>query len=514
MDEAGFWALAARQPDKIALVEADGAATSYGQLLERVNRFSNLLRSIGLRAGDHAAFMLANRSEVFEVVLAFSQLGVLYTPINHHLLPDEAAWLLHDSEARVFVADQRFATVATAAVQAASTPVDGRLSIGTIEGFRDLAAACAGQPAGPPVDRAPGGAMVYTSGTTGRPKGILRPPPPDFETYARIARAGTDKYGWDRDTVYLVQGPLHHSGVLSHPTNVLNVGGTVVIMGDSWRAEDCLALIDEHRVSGTHMVPTMFHRLLSLPSEVRESFDGSSLSANGTVQSAAACPPETKRRMLEWWGPAFLEVYGGSEGSFTKITSQDWLRHPGSVGRPNPGMRIRILDEAGEELPAGSVGLVYGRVDGQEGLGTRYHNDPEKTAESRRDGFQTLGDLGYVDAEGWLYIVDRRVDLIVSGGVNIYPTEVEAVLSQHPAVADVAVIGVPNTEWGQEVKAVVQPLRMDDAGDELASELIDYARAALAKYKCPRSIEFRADLPRYASGKLYKRLLRDEYATS
>jgi long-chain acyl-CoA synthetase len=514
MEAAGFWALARQQPAKAALVDAFGATTSFGELLERVNRLSNLLRSIGVRAGDHAAFMVPNGPDVFELVLAFGQVGVLYTPINHHLLPDEVAWLLEDSAARIFVADQRFAATAAAAARSAATPAEGCFSIGPMHGFQSLELACRAQPPSVPEDRSPGGAMVYTSGTTGRPKGILRPPSADFEAHVRTARAGADKYGWDADVVYLVQGPLYHSGVLSHPTNVLHIGGTVVIMDDAWRAEDCLALIDEHRVNGTHMVPTMFHRLLALPREVRESYDVSSLQSNGTVQSGAACAPDVKRRMLDWWGPAFLEVYGGSEGSFTKITSQDWLEHPGSVGRANPGLLVTILDDDGRELPVGEVGLVYARADGQEGLGSHYHNDPEKTADSRRNGFQTLGDLGYLDADGWLYIVDRRVDLIVSGGVNIYPAEVEAVLLQHPSVADVAVIGVPNVEWGQEVRAVVQLLRIEDAGDELANELIEHARAALAKYKCPRSIEFRSALPRSESGKLYKRRLREEHVAS
>ena len=455
-DTAGFWSVAEQWPDKIAIIDHDGTAHTFGQVRDRVNQISNLFTSAGLRSGDHVAYMLSNGVEVFAVSLALLQIGVYYTPMNYHLTPDEIAYVLRDSGAQLFIGDATFAERSESAADRAELSSSGRFSLGAVPTFVDIRRAARSQSVAAPPERTPGATLIYTSGTTGSPKGILRAWPRTFEDAAAAAEKGAQKYGWTSDVTYLVQGPLYHSGVLSHPTNILHIGGTVVIMADRWRPEDALALIEQHRIFATHMVPTMFHRLLALPAEVRRRFDLSSLGRNASVQSAAVCPVETKRAMLDWWGPVFQEVYGGTEGSMTKITSEEWVQHPGSVGRAGPGVTLRVLDENNEEVAAGDVGVIYGRLAGSDGFGAEYFNAPEKTASSRVGGFQTLGDMGFVDEDGWLYIVDRRVDLIVSGGVNIYPAEIEAALIQHPDVVDVAVIGVPDSEWGHVVAAVVE----------------------------------------------------------
>ena len=305
--------------------------------------------------------------------------------------------------------------------------------------------------------------------------------------------------------VHLVQGPLHHSGPLGGSLNALNIGATVIVM-DKWNAEVCLQLIERYGVTTTQMVPTMFQRLVALDPEAKAKYDVTSLLTGQVKHGSAACPVPVKRAMIDWWGPVLLEIYGGQEGRITSVTSEEWLARPGTVGRADRLTTVKILDEDGHECGTGEVGTVYGKVGDVE-----YFKAPEKTASSRRGDLFTLGDMGYIDPDGWLFLVDRRVDLIVSGGVNIYPAEVEAVLLQHPAVLDAAVIGVPNDEWGHEVKAVVEPKVFADAGPELEADIIAFTREHLAKYKCPRSIDFRVELPRDSLGKLRKFALRDEY---
>jgi len=513
-EEAGFWVQAYAHPDKVAIIGPSERAVSFGELVARVNRLSHLLRSFGLEAGDHVSYLLPNRAEVLEVVLACFQLGLIYTPINHHLLPDEVTYIVEDSKAKVFIADDRFADLAVAAADAASIDTDYRLSVGAIPTFRPMVTEAAPFPDTLPTDRKGGSVMMYTSGTTGKPKGVMRGAMvSDIVSMVEFMLAPARLCGRSDADVYLSQCPLYFSGPISNCTQVLHLGATAILM-DHWTPEECLALIDRHRVTASMMVPTMFHRLLALPPDVRSRYDVSSLRRDAVLQGAGMCPIDDKWAMLEWWGPVFSETYGGTEGRYTSISSEEWVEHPGSVGRAAEGMTARVSDDDGRECDPCQVGMVYGKLTHGDGLGTVYFNSPEKTAASLHDGYFTLGDMGYLDEDGWLYLADRRFDLIVSGGVNIYPAEVEPVLLKHPAVVDAAVIGVPNAEWGQEVKAVVQPVSIDDAGPALEADIIAFAQQHLARYKCPRSVDFRETLPRLPSGKLYKRHLRDEYATN
>jgi long-chain acyl-CoA synthetase len=349
--------------------------------------------------------------------------------------------------------------------------------------------------------------MLYTSGTTGRPKGVRRPlADVDPDTAAALASMLSGLFEIaPGDGVHLAAGPLYHAAPLAFGTGALHLGQTVALM-DKWTPERTLQLIDRRRVTTTHMVPTMFHRLLALPDEVKARYDTSSL--RNVIHAAAPCPVDVKRRMIEWWGPVIYEYYAATEGGGTYVNSQEWLEKPGTVGRPFPGATIKIFDDEGNELPPNEPGTVYmGSPLGQ----FEYHGDPEKTRASRRDGMFTVGDIGYLDDDGWLFLCDRKADMIISGGVNIYPAEVEAVLLSHPDVGDAAVLGVPDEDWGEAVKAVVQPAEGAAVGPQLEQDLLTYCRSKLAAYKCPRSVDFRSELPRYPTGKLYKRLLRDEY---
>ena len=512
LDEAaGFWVAAYDHPDKVAIIGPGDVQVAFGELVGRVNRLSHLLRSFGLEPGDHISYLLPNRAEVLEVVFACLQIGLIYTPINHHLLPDEVVYIVRDSKAKVFIADERFADLAQACADAAGIGEDRRLSIGDVATFRPMMTEAERFPSTPPDRRVGGSVMMYTSGTTGKPKGVMRGAMvSDIVSMVEYALAPARMCGWSEHDMYLSQCPLYFSGPISNCSQMLHLGATAILM-DHWTPEECLALIDKHGVTASMMVPTMFHRLLSLPEDVRARYDVSSLRHNAVLQGAGMCPVDDKRAMLDWWGPVFYESYGGTEGRYTCISSEEWLEHPGSVGRAADGMIVRVFADDGHECAPGEIGTIYGKLKDGDGLGTVYFNAPEKTAASRHGDYFTLGDLGYLDEDGWLYLADRRFDLIVSGGVNIYPAEVEPVLLKHPAVVDAAVIGVPSAEWGQEVKAVVQPLSIKDAGDELAADIIDFTRHHLAHYKCPRSVDFRERLPRLPSGKLYKRLLRDEY---
>jgi acyl-CoA synthetase (AMP-forming)/AMP-acid ligase II len=348
--------------------------------------------------------------------------------------------------------------------------------------------------------------MLYSSGTTGRPKGVFHPPPAaPLGEAPGLATLLSGLFGMDGDTVYLSPAPLYHSAPLRFTMGVHRLGGTTVVM-DRFDPETFLQLVERYRVTHAQVVPTMFVRMLKLPADVRSRHDVSSLQL--VVHAAAPCPVDVKRQMIEWWGPVLHEYYAGTEGNgFVYCNSEMWLAHPGSVGRPLNCV-IHICDESGDELPVGDEGTIY--FEG--GAAFEYHNDPEKTSESRHPlGWSTLGDIGRLDEDGFLYLTDRKAHMIISGGVNIYPQEAENLLTLHPKVFDVAVIGVPNPDFGEEVKAVVQPVNWQDAGPALAQELIAYCRQQLADVKCPRSVDFEQELPRHPTGKLYKRLLRDRY---
>jgi long-chain acyl-CoA synthetase len=508
-----FWGFSAKHPNDLALVDADERKISHAELLAGVHQLSRGLQSLGLRRGDSIAAMLPNSREAMEVYLAMQQVGLYLTPINFHLAGPEIAYILKDCDAQVFVVHQRYADVCRAAVEEAGFLKSSErvFSVGgDIDGFRRYDELKAGQPALPPENRSLGAVMNYTSGTTGRPKGVRRPLPESTieETDLGLALYAYKISRHETDNVHLLACPWYHTAPLVMAAPSVHLGHTLVIM-DRFESRQALQLIERYRVTLTHLVPTQFVRLLALPEQEHQRYDTSSL--RHVIHGAAPCAPELKRRMIDWLGPVLDEYYASTEGvGGTIIFSDEWLRKPGSVGKARNDNRIVIMDDDGNILPAGQVGTVYstGMNRGQ----FEYYKDPEKTAKSKRGEYRTVGDVGHLDEDGYLYLSDRKADMIISGGVNIYPAEIESVLITHPRVADVAVFGIPNSEWGEEVKAVVELLpdkRADE--DQVRAELLEFLRGRVAGYKLPRSIDFMAALPRDPNGKLYKRRLRDPY---
>ena len=508
MSEYGFWSFAQRDPERIALVDPSGRQRSRGELLARANRLVHGLRSEGMQKGDCLAVVLPNSAEMIALYLAAGQAGWYLVPINTHLTAGEIAYILQDSEAKIFVGAERFAPACSGAAREAGLRPEQCFALGSIPGFRPLDDLERGQPATMPPDRTAGQVMNYTSGTTGRPKGVRRPlspydPDTVFSMYAWfLAMFGIQP---ENDNVHLTGSPLYHTAVLLFAGASLHFGHAVVLM-DKWTPEACLDIVQRYRTTTTHMVPTQFHRLLALPEDVKRRYDVSSW--RHVIHAAAPCPVEVKRRMLEWWGPVIYEYYAASEGGGTIVTPEEWLKYPGTVGRAWPGAEIRILDDEGRDCPPGVPGTVYMKL-GQADF--EYHKDKAKTEANRREGFFTVGDVGYLNEEGYLFLCDRKIDMIISGGANIYPAEIESVLLTHPKVADAAVFGIPHEDWGEEVKAVIEPAPDVQPGPELAEELLAFCRERLASYKCPRSIDFIDQMPRDPNGKLYKRKLRDPY---
>jgi len=505
--KTGFWAIAQAQPEKTALVADDGQAMSFGELDGRVNRLSHGLRALGLQYRDGIAMLMHNDPVWIEAFLAAHQIGLYLTPINYHLTGPEVAYIIGNCEAKVFIAHERHAAVALKAVEELGYDRSRCFAVGKIPGFRDYEAFLAEHPATAPEDRQAGTLMLYTSGTTGRPKGVRRPlMPGNPDVVASLAgMLGALFQLKSGEGVHLVTGPLYHAAPGGFGTASLHLGHSLVLM-DRWDAEDTLRRIERDRVTSTHMVPTMFHRLLALPDAVKRRYDVSSLQA--VIHGAAPIGVESKKALIDWWGPVIFEYYGATEGGGTIANSADWLKKPGTVGKPWPGTEIRIFDDAGQPVPIGQPGNVYMKSMIGE---FEYYKDPAKTQESRHGDLFTVGDIGYLDEEGWLFLCDRAKDLIIAGGVNIYPAEIEKVLMEHPKVADAAVFGIPNEEWGEEVKAVIQPADGVEPGPALAEELLQFATERLARFKLPRSIDFIAELPRLDTGKLYKRFLRDPY---
>jgi long-chain acyl-CoA synthetase len=504
----GFWAAARAEPDRLAVVDADERTWSAGEVLAAADRIVHALRARGVRTGDVVATLAPNRVELLQTLLAVFQAGWQYVPINTHLTADEIAYVLGDSDAAAFVADERVGEVAATAAAAAGVPDDARLALGVIPGFVSLEDALDGVPASTPGERAGGTFLQYTSGTTGRPKAVQRAAAAsiDPETQAALFGANLTRYDIEvgGDAVHLVTSPMYHMSPLSFGFFSLHFEHTVVLM-DRWDAERALELIERYRVTDVAMVPTQLHRLMQLPEAVRARYDVSSL--RQVIHAAAPCPLELKQRLFEWLGPVIYEFYGATEGGGTLAKPREWLEHPGTVGRAWPGGDVKILDDDGNELPPRTVGTVYLKLMGD----FAYKGDPEKTASNRRGEYFTVGDMGELDEDGFLYLRDRKIDMIISGGVNIYPAEVEGVLLAHPAVGDAAVFGVPNADWGEEVKAVVEPGAGTEPSDALAADLLAHCEAKLARYKCPRSIDFVTAMPRDPNGKLYKRTLRDPY---
>ena len=508
MTDIGLWAIARANPDLTAVIDPDGTTVSYAELAALADRYGRGLQALGLRPGATVAGMLPNSTEALALFFAATQTGLYVVPVNWHLTAPEVAYILSDSGATAFVAHERFADVAAEAAEGAGVDPDARFAVGAVPGFTPLTALGADGPGGRPEPRTAGAPMVYTSGTSGRPKGVRRPLTGDDPDKVPATAAwffGIFSLAPFDDHVHLCCSPLYHTAVLNFATISVQLGHPVVLM-DRFEPEEMLALIERHHVTHTHMVPTQFRRLLALPQATRDRYDVSSLRA--VIHSAAPCPQDVKRRMLDWWGPVVIEYYAASEGGGTGITAREWLERPGSVGKAWPGSEVRVLDAAGQDVPAGEPGLVYLRM----GTSTfDYHQDEEKTRASRARGMFTVGDIGYLDADGYLYLCDRKSDMIISGGVNIYPAEIEAELSGHPAVDDVAVFGIPHDEWGEEIKAVVQPAPGAEPGPALTADLLAFLDGRVAKFKLPKTIDYVAELPRDPNGKLYKRRLRDPY---
>lgn len=495
---------ATSHPDKPAVIMGSaGTVVTFAKLDASANRIARVFRSIGLSVQDNVAVWMENRSELIEVAWGAHYAGLYYTLISTRLTAAEAAYIVRDSGATVIVISEGIPEVNVAALREACPDVRV-LGVG-ISG-ESLGGLIARQSSEPLEDAVEGTDLLYSSGTTGRPKGIKRKfTGLPIGTTTVIGSLAEVVIGLGEDSVYLSPSPLYHAAPLRWSMDAMALGATVVIM-EHFDAELTLQLIERHRVTHAQFVPTMLGRMVKLPSEVRAKHDLSSLKA--VVHAAAPCPASVKHAILDWWGPIVHEYYAGTEGAgLCWIGPQDWLSHPGSVGRPLMG-KVRIVGDDGLERPVGEEGMIF-FSDGNE---FAYHNDPDRTAAAHNElGWSTMGDVGRVNADGFLYLTDRASNMIITGGVNVYPQEAENLLTGHQKVLDVAVFGVPNEDFGEEVKAVVQPVPDIAGTPELAAELLAFCRANLADIKCPRSVDFRGTLPREPTGKLLKRLLRDEY---
>jgi long-chain acyl-CoA synthetase len=493
-----YWA--SQTPDRPAITGPTGNRT-WGELNAGANRLVRALRARGLTNGDSVVLLCANRPEFVETLAAAERSGLRITPVNWHLTGPEVAYIVEDCGAKAFLADARFADAARSACK--TTPV--RLAIaGEIDGFDDYGEALQEHDGKDIDDPQRGSSMLYTSGTTGRPKGVHR------DQAVRPVAGAVSIYGYQPGPdANLCTGPLYHAAPLAFSLSAPLLAGCRVVLMDGWEAAKTLELIEQERITHTHMVPTMFHRLLALPKEVRAAADLSSLRL--ILHGAAPCPVEVKKALMDWVGPIVWEYYAATEGAGSICDPHTWLAHPGTVGKP-VNDAVLIGDDDANPLPTGEVGLVWlkappvGRF--------RYWGDDEKTDGAYRGDRFTLKDMGYLDEEGYLYLTDRSADLIISGGVNIYPAEVDAVLLTHPAVGDVGTIGVPHDEWGEQVLSVVEPATGVEPSAALAEELIEWCRSHLARFKCPRRIEFVAELPRSDAGKMQRRLLREKFRTS
>ena len=498
---------AGKFPDKPAcIMGGSGETLTYGELDRRSNQVAQLLRAHGLQRGDIVALCLENSPQYFEIAWGAQRAGLYCTCISSKLTGEEVEYILTDSGAKLFISSVELEDVAYAAVS--KLPDISCYMIGDGRApFASYEKAVMAQPDTPISDQSLGGLMLYSSGTTGRPKGVKRPlgegdiAQPDMVTeFSRLA------YGVDESSVYLVPAPLYHAAPIGWSMAMQRLGATVVVM-ERFDPEQALELIQKYRITHAQFVPTHFIRMLKLSEEVRNKYDVSSLKV--AIHAAAPCPVPVKEQMLEWWGPVIYEYYAGTEGNgLVAAGPEEWIRKKGTVGRAMGDTEVKICDEEGEPLPPRKEGAIYFAG----GTSFEYHNDAEKTASSRnKHGWTTLGDVGYLDEEGYLFLTDRKSFMIISGGVNIYPQEIENLLVTHPKVADVAVIGAPDEEMGEKVVAVIQPMNWEDANDDLADELRAFARSHLSGVKVPRQFDFTKELPRAATGKLYKRLIRDEY---
>lgn len=498
-------------PNKAAVIDSiSGATTTYRQLDERSNQLAQLMWAKGLRPGDHVAIFMENNLRYFEVIWAALRSGLYLTTVNQYLTDEEAGYIVDNCGAEVLVASRHLGEVAGALKPFAPNCHTWLMVDGTVDGYEAYEEAIANYPAENLAAEPSGLFMLYSSGTTGRPKGILRALP-ECDIADNPGAVGTLQqkvWGVDEHTIYLSPAPLYHSAPLSFCTGIQANGGTVIMM-PKFDEIGALAAIEKHRVTHSQWVPTMFTRLLKMPPDQLQDFNLSSHRV--AIHAAAPCPDGIKRQMLDWWGPIIHEYYGGSElNGLTHCSPEEWLKHPGSVGTPILGT-LHICAEDGTELPAGEPGLIYFE---QPIVPFIYHGEDAKTKDAQHPehpNWSALGDIGYVDEDGFLYLTDRATFMIISGGVNIYPQEIEDALIMHKKIADIAVVGVPNEEMGEEVKAVVETPKGITGDDTLAADILAYAREHIAHYKCPKSVDFIDQLPRLPTGKLYKRILKDKY---
>lgn len=507
MAEIGFWHYADQNPDKLALVDPEGKEWSNREFLDEINRISHGLRALGLKEGDAVAVAMPNCAEYVAMNLAITQIGMYMVPINWHLTGAEVAYIVSDSGARVFCSHERIAEAAIKANEEAK--VENTFSIGDIDGFRAYSELTAGQATSIPDNRTAGATMNYTSGTTGKPKAVKRPlkglPP---EQQAAMSTGIFLMFGMQSEdnNVHYTGSPLYHTAPMAWASIAMHMHHPL-ILADKWDGEEMLQLIGKYKITSSHMVPTQFIRLLKLPEDVREKYDISS--TRYMVHAAAPCPPEIKKAMFDWWGPCICEYYAATEGGGAYATPQDWLKYPGTVGKKWPNSDIKIYDDDAKELPAGEQGTIYMRL--PEGSDFEYKGDKAKTAKERIANYFTVGDIGYLNEDGFLFLCDRKIDMIISGGANIYPAEIENSLILHPKVDDCAVFGIPNPDWGEEIKAVVQPGEGVTGDDALSQEIMEFLETQIARMKLPKSIDYLDELPRDPNGKLYKRRLRDPY---
>jgi acyl-CoA synthetase (AMP-forming)/AMP-acid ligase II len=503
----GFRAQARKHPDKPAIVIVEsGETVSYGELSDRADQYANLFRLFGFESGDSIAFTLDNCPEFFAICIGAIRAGLYYTAISTYLTPEESRYIVEDCGAGLYICSAQFSNRAEELGKTLSGEVRLFSLGGTIAGYVPLEIEVSTMPAEAISDETKGQDLLYSSGTTGQPKGVkidLTGESPESVSESFEAISGL--YDFSAESIYLSPGPLYHAAPLRFNLAILWCGGTSVILR-GFDPVAALEAIEKYRCSHSQWVLTMFIRMLKLPEAARQKHDVSSMRV--AIHAAAPCPIPVKERMIEWWGPVIYEYYAGTEGSgFCAVASKDWLEHKGTVGRPLFGA-VHIVDEDGDEMRAGQTGMIY--FSG--GTDFEYLNDPDKTLTAyNAKGWSTLGDIGFLDDEGYLYLTDRRSYMIISGGVNIYPQESENVLVMHPRVADAAVFGIPDEEMGEQVKAVIQLIDHADEGPDMAAELIAYCRDHLSSIKCPKSIDFIEALPRHATGKLYKRLLKDKY---
>lgn len=495
---------AAMDPDRPAIISEAGDRT-YAELNARANQLVRAMRRAGLKAGDAVALLCSNRPEFVEAVVACQRGGFRLTPVNWHLKGNEVGYIVDNCEAKAFLADARFASSATEAADM-SPAATLRLAIGgPIRGFISYDTAVEAESGDNIPDPVLGTQMMYTSGTTGYPKGVFRrEAAPVSPLLVKLTETAGFVPGEDMS---LVTGPLYHAAPLALNLNFpLNSGVGCVIM-DKWDAEETLRLVEEYGITHTHVVPTMLHRILSLPQDVRGKYDFSTL--RWILHGAAPCPTHVKERSIEWFGPVVYEYYAATEGGGIFVESHEWLRKPGTVGKPLPGVVMKIVNDAEEIAAPNEVGTIYFQAPAQGRF--EYYKAPEKTEGAYRGDYYTMGDMGYLDEEGYLFLTGRSAEVIISGGVNIYPVEIDQEVLEHPAVYDVAVVGVPNEEWGEEIKAVVQLNEGYAPSDALAKEIVAFAAERLPGYKRPRSVDFTDDLPRMPSGKIVRRSVRDRY---